>query len=207
VALRVLLVSDDPLSRGGLLMLLSGREDLEVVGMVASDEFGFDPSNGGAPQVVVWDVGEGSPDNLEKMREVNEAGLPVVAVVADEERAAAAREAGAQGLLFREADGERLAAAIHAATLGLVVVEEALLDVLRRPGSSSGLRLPEALTPRELEVLQLLAQGLSNKEIAQRLGTSEHTAKFHVNSILGKLGARSRTEAIVLAARAGIILL
>ena len=207
MVVRVLLVSEDPLSRGGLLMLLSGREDLEVGVMLASDEIGFDPGAGGAPQVVVWDVGEGSPGNLEKMRGVSEAGLPVVAVVADEEQAAAAREAGAQGLLFREADGDQLAAAIHAATLGLVVVEEALLDTLRRPGSSSGLRLPEALTPRELEVLQLLTEGLSNKEIAQRLGTSEHTAKFHVNSILGKLGARSRAEAIVLAARAGVILL
>jgi DNA-binding CsgD family transcriptional regulator len=79
-------------------------------------------------------------------------------------------------------------------------------DALRgAPGVSQ--ELPESLTPRELEVLQLLAQGLPNKQIAQRLGISDHTAKFHVNAILGKLGVQSRSEAIVQAVRMGLVLL
>ena len=105
-----------------------------------------------------------------------------------------------------EALGSRLAAALRALGSDLLVFDDALLPPLLRPRSAPQTQ-PEPLTPREIEVVQLLAQGLSNRRIAERLGISEHTAKFHVNSIVGKLGAQTRTDAAVRAARLGLVLL
>jgi DNA-binding NarL/FixJ family response regulator len=114
--------------------------------------------------------------------------------------------AGASGVLGRDADADRLAAAARAAAEDLLVVERALSEgALRiRPAAET---LVEPLTPRELEVLQLLGQGLSNRALAERLHISEHTAKFHVNAILGKLGAQSRAEAVAQGVRLGLLLL
>jgi DNA-binding NarL/FixJ family response regulator len=109
-----------------------------------------------------------------------------------------AREAlasGARGVVSRRTNGPRLSRALDAILEGLLVIDEDLAeDALRPPQRPLGAN--ETLTPRELEVLELLASGLSNKEIAERLGVSFHTVKFHVNSILGKLGASSRTEVV-----------
>jgi DNA-binding NarL/FixJ family response regulator len=124
--------------------------------------------------------------------------------------AASAWQAGAQGVLARDATAGQLAAAVAAAVEGMVVWDQRLAGELRRgPGLSPDEQAGpvEELTAREQEVLQLLAEGLPNKAIARRLGISEHTVKFHVNAILGKLGARSRTEAVVLATRLGLVLL
>jgi two-component system nitrate/nitrite response regulator NarL len=90
--------------------------------------------------------------------------------------------------------------------LGLLVVDDAFGEALVRPLPAAD-ALVEPLTPRETEVLQLLAEGLTNRRLGERLGISEHTAKFHVNAILGKLGARTRGEAIAQAARLGLLLL
>src|SRR5207249_1167480 len=104
----------------------------------------------------------------------------------------------------RDADGPQLAAALQAVAAGLTAFDaEVGAAVLRRRASAEP--PGEALTPREGEVLQLLSLGLSNKAIAARLGISDHTAKFHVNAILAKLGAGSRAEAIVRAARLGLV--
>jgi DNA-binding NarL/FixJ family response regulator len=109
-------------------------------------------------------------------------------------------------VLTRDTDAGRLIAALQAAALGLVVVDERLSEgALRRRSAAEP--LVDALTPREIEVLQLIGQGLSNRAIAQRLAISEHTAKFHVNAILGKLGAQTRAEAVAQGVRSGLLLL
>ncbi|HEX2642309.1 MAG TPA: response regulator transcription factor [Thermoanaerobaculia bacterium] len=203
--MRVLIVGEDPLARGGLALLLGGVPGLAVVGQVPPGvEGSFE-----AVHVVVWDLGAGSPAGLERLAGI--AGGPggaVLALAPDEETAGAALAAGAQGVLPREADARRLTAAVQAVAAGLVVVEEGFAALLlRSPEVPAPTNLPEPLTPRESEVLQLLAQGLSNPAIGERLGISEHTAKFHVNAILGKLGAQGRTDAVVRAARLGLILL
>jgi two-component system, NarL family, nitrate/nitrite response regulator NarL len=185
VAIRVLVVSDDPLARGGLTALLGERETVAVV----EDD----------PDVVVWDVSE-SADGITRTK------APLLAVLADESQAAEARAAGARGLLLRSASGEQLAAAAVAVANGLNVVDPVLAGTLFRTEAATDSPV-EDLTPREMEVLQLLAQGLTNKRIAERLHISDHTAKFHVNAILGKLGVQSRTEAIVQAARRGLVIL
>ncbi len=104
----------------------------------------------------------------------------------------------------------QLVAALEAAAAGLVVIHPAGVDSVAPPVAAASqplAELAEPLTPRENEVLQMLAGGLANKEIAARLAISEHTVKFHVASILGKLGAGSRTEAVALGIRRGIVLL
>jgi two-component system nitrate/nitrite response regulator NarL len=117
---------------------------------------------------------------------------------------------GARGVLLRDSEPQVLAAAIQALAQGLVVLAPELARLWPLESQSNDLEAEaplEPLTERELEVLQLLALGLSNKAIARRLEISEHTAKFHVASVLGKLGAQSRTEAVVRAAQLGLVML
>jgi DNA-binding NarL/FixJ family response regulator len=110
--------------------------------------------------------------------------------------------------LARETDADQLDLAVRAAEAGLVLLDLPLAATsLGQPAGVVTAATSEPLTPRELQVLQLVAQGLPNKGIARRLGISENTAKFHVASLTGKLGASSRTEAVTLAARRGLILL
>jgi DNA-binding NarL/FixJ family response regulator len=136
---------------------------------------------------------------------VEEHDLPVVALLAVESLAGMARAAGARGLLPRTSNARQIVAALHAVVQGLLVFDEMLLAAPSPVPAE--LDLVEPLSARELQVLRHLAEGLSNKEIARAIGVSEHTVKFHVNAILGKLGAQSRTEAVVKATRAGLILL
>jgi two-component system nitrate/nitrite response regulator NarL len=203
-ALRVLVVSADPLARGGLATLLAGQPGIAVAGEAAPDRGLTAAARRLDPDVAAWDAGSG--DAFEApLREVAAEGLPVVAVVSSGAQARPALAAGARGLVLRDAAADRLAAALAAVASGLWALDGALAPELVRSAASA--EPPEPLTPRELEVLGLLSEGLANKAIAARLGISEHTAKFHVNSILGKLGAESRSEAIVRAARLGLVVL
>jgi DNA-binding NarL/FixJ family response regulator len=203
-ALRVLVVSADPLSRSGLATLLAGQPGIAVAGEAAPDRALPAAARRLDPDVAAWDAGSG--DAFEApLREVSGAGLPVVAVVSSGAQARPALAAGARGLVLRDAAADRLAAALAAVARGLWALDGALAPDLVRPAASA--EPPEPLTPREVEVLGLLSEGLANKAIAARLGISEHTAKFHVNAILGKLGAESRSEAIVRAARLGLVVL
>jgi len=107
------------------------------------------------------------------------------------------------GILPGDASSEQITQAVKSVALGLMVFDGALIQP--PPPGSNDAELREALTPRETEVLNLLADGLGNREIAGRLDISEHTIKFHIRSILGKLGASSRTEAVSLGLRSGLI--
>ncbi|MFL6290248.1 MAG: response regulator transcription factor [Thermoanaerobaculia bacterium] len=195
---RVLIVGEDPLARGGLGILLSGEPGIEVVGQVSPHE-AAGAMESFFPQMVIWDLGV-NPRGVERFVQ----GAEVLVLVPDAELASEALRAGARGVLLRESGVRRLAAAVQAVAAGLIVLESTF-DLLRQPTASP--ELAEPLTPREVEVLQLLAEGLSNPRIGERLGISEHTAKFHVNAILGKLGAQGRTDAVMRAARLGLILL
>lgn len=200
--MRVLLVGDDPLARSGLATLLAGRE-LEVVGQLAGGKAALLRSY--VADVIAWDLGPaGAADALERLADVE--GAPVLALIAHEAQAPLALAAGARGAVLRDARPDRLEAALRAVAAGLVVLDEAAAETALRPRPVES-PLADALTPREREVLQLLSQGLSNKLIAARLGISEHTAKFHVNAIFGKLSATTRTEAVARAARLGLVVL
>jgi DNA-binding NarL/FixJ family response regulator len=204
--LRILIVADDPLARAGLATLLADHPGWSVVGRIAVDADLPAALEVYSPDVGVWDLGWNPAQTVERLAAAR-GMVPIVALLPDETHAAVAWTAGAQGLLLRDADAERLAAAVTAVAHGLTAFDPALVAALAPVREQSPLPPLEALTPRELEVLRLLAEGLSNKAIARRLGISEHTVKFHTNAILGKLGAQSRTEAVVRATRLGLILL
>ena len=159
------------------------------------------------PDVIVWDLGWDPTAALENLTELDSGSPPVLALLPDSSFAEEAWLGGARGLLLRDADPLTIVAALRAVAQGLVTTDRDM-EALLAPNRGQPPTEPLAsLTPRELEVLQLLAEGLTNKEISYRLGISEHTVKFHVNSILGKLEAQSRTEAVTQAMRLGLILL
>jgi DNA-binding NarL/FixJ family response regulator len=213
--LRVLIVADDPLARSGVATLLAAQPGYTVTGQVPSDADLVATFEVYRPDVVLWDLGWDptlAPStelrtNLEQWADLEQAGPPVVVLLPDEAQAAEAWAAGARGLLLREVTAERLVATLSAVAQGLMVLDPTLADALQPSRDLVPTHLEEELTPRELEVLRLLAEGLSNRAIAYQLGISEHTVKFHVNAIMGKLGAQSRTEAAVRATRLGLILL
>lgn len=184
-ALRVVLAGSNPLVRAGLLTILSPFEDLDLA------------EAGDADAVLVA---------LESAEEMPRGGAPVLVLARDRDVAADALARGARGALLRTAEPRRIRAALHAVADGLVAIDDDIADAVL-PHARAAVDLIEPLTARELEVLHLLSAGLTNKEIAARLGISDHTVKFHVNGILGKLGVDSRTEAVVQAARLGIVTL
>jgi len=199
-------VGSDPLARSGLSSLLAGQAGVEVVAQAgAGEDVSLSVSRNRA-DVALWDLGADS-EAAERQGSIETWHVPVLALAVDEPAAANALAAGAHGALFRDADGPMLSAALQAVLLGMVVLDPALASSASRPRPRLSGPGSEPLTAREVEVLQLLSQGLSNKAVADRLGISEHTAKFHVNSILAKLGAQTRTEAVVQAVRLGLVLL
>jgi DNA-binding NarL/FixJ family response regulator len=206
-SLRLLIIAADPLARAGLAALLSQQANLTVVGQVAPDAELVAQTRTYQPDVVLWDLGWNSSAAVERLTTFTELGLPVLALLSHDAPAPDFWAAGVRGLLPREADGAHLAAALAALAQGLLVIDPSFTPLLPMPGASVEARPVETLTGREHEVLQALAEGLSNKQIARQLAISEHTVKFHINAILGKLGAQSRTEAVVRATRAGLILL
>lgn len=209
---RLLLVADDPLARAGLATLLADQPGWQVVGQYASRQDLDGAVAALDPDVVLWDLGWQPQEGLEHLADFNrgvapEAAVPVVALLPGPEWASSAWQVGVHSLLPRNVDVQTLVAALAAARQGLWVLAPGLAPSLPfRPGGPSDEEL-EPLTPRELEVLQLMAEGLANKAIARELQISEHTVKFHVNAILSKLGVQSRTEAVVRATRAGLIFL
>ena len=181
--------------RAGLRTLVEQMPGCEVAGSAGSDTLA-ERALELHPDVVLWHVApeEDAAATLQDMRH-----QPVVLLTA-----ASALEmirAGARGVLPPHASEAQIAAALHAAAADLVILtpESITNPVAAHPASG--------LTARETEVLRMIAEGLANKEIAYRLGISEHTVKFHVSALLGKLGAGSRAEAIGLGIRQGAIML
>ena len=196
----------DQLARAGLTALLDQQPDCVVVGQVSVYEEVRTGLGVSQPDVVLWELGWDPAVALEHLAGFPEDAPPIVALLSDDSHAADAWAAGARGVVMRDTDAERLTAALRAVGEGFGVLDLTLSAAVMPLRSVPAGDSPD-LTPRELEALRLLADGLPNKAIASRLGISEHTVKFHVNSILGKLSAQSRTEAVTIAARLGLILL
>jgi DNA-binding NarL/FixJ family response regulator len=210
--IRVFIVAASPLARAGLENFLVARE-VEVVGSTATIEILADQLSDAAPDIVLIDSSGEPLDPM--MGSILASGLAsdvAVVVLADGMTAAASADAlraGIRAALPGDISPEQLVSALQAVASGLLVLHPSHADEGLGAGSSPTRaldELAESLTSRELEVLQMLAAGLSNKEIAARLNISEHTVKFHVASILGKLGAASRAEAVSLGIRHGLVL-
>jgi DNA-binding NarL/FixJ family response regulator len=208
--LRVLIVSANPLARGGLAALLEGMPRVKIV---ASGSVAEGASLAGQlqPDVVLLDAGDGELEELDSIARLASAqpGLPIVALASDQGALAQALAFGASALLPAAVDPQTLAAALLASAHGLATIPRQELAMLlpQEERIDPAVKAPtESLTRRELEVLQLMARGLTNRQIARRLEISEHTVKFHAGAVLGKLNARSRTEAVARAIGVGWIL-
>jgi DNA-binding NarL/FixJ family response regulator len=202
--LRVLVVAEDPLVRSGLTLLLAREAD--VVGQIAPRDDVQSAVRAERAAVLLWDLGADPRNVSDRIGDVAHMPVPVLTLVPSEASAGEAIAAGAAGVLLRGVDAQALGAALRAIARGLLVLDPTLATLI--PSRDRGAeRLSEELTAREIDVLQQLAAGLPNKIIASRLGISEHTVKFHVNAIMSKLGVESRTEAVVRAARLGLVIL
>jgi DNA-binding NarL/FixJ family response regulator len=211
--IRVFIVAASPLARAGLENLLAAR-DVQVVASSVSLEALAEMLADAAPDVVLIDAsGEPFEAALEWIVASGLAADVSVVALGDGVTAASSAEAlraGVRAALPGDISLDQLVAALQAVAGGLLVVHPSHMSeaLPARSAPSRALdELAESLTRRELEVLQMLAAGLSNKEIASRLNISDHTVKFHVASILGKLGAGTRTEAVSLGIRRGLVLL
>ncbi|XWX04210.1 response regulator transcription factor [Aggregatilineales bacterium SYSU G02658] len=198
--LRVMIVADDLLVRTGLAALLESQADVRLVGQAHPARFA-DDAEMFQPDVVVWDLGWQSTTPLS----ASHFNWPLLLLVGRVERLRLPlSDATAFALLPRDSAPPSLLLALQALAQGLTVIAPSLLPLLINASAPSA-SVTEALTPREHEVLQLLAQGMTNKAIAHRLSITEHTVKFHVNAIMGKLDAQSRTDAVIRATRAGLV--
>lgn len=208
--LRVTLIGEDPLARAGLAALLAGQEQCAVIDQLESTPAQLNLIEPDAQDVLLWDLGWDAESGLAALADLGEPGAPVLALAPGDDAGEAARaawQAGAQGVLLRTVNLPMLLAGLRAVAAGLTVWDPALAEQILPDTRDAGDLPVDPLTPRETEVLQLLAQGLPNKEIARRLVVSDHTVKFHVNAILTKFQAQSRTEAVVRATRAGLVVL
>jgi len=213
--LRVLVASSRPLTAAGLEELLRAQPDTEVI-VSSSDGMQLESIvRDTDPDVLILDVDGDESENGHSLDVLSRiAGeVPTIALIDGPSSLWLARAAlaGVRGFLPHGVQGDELESTLRAVVSGLVVLSPEFSEVMLARSihiDSDELESPvESLTPRELEVLEMLAEGLLNKEIADRLHISEHTVKFHVSSIIGKLGASNRTEAVTWGLRRGLLFL
>jgi DNA-binding NarL/FixJ family response regulator len=190
--IRVAVLSDDTLLTSALSSLLKQEGEVEVTQLDTAD-------------VALWDPGADLEIHHLKLEQLAAINAPTLALVPDKAQASMALEAGARGVMLRDKVGPHLLSALRAVRGGLTVLDTSMADNLVQRPNYGMPALAEPLTGREHEVVQLLAEGLSNKQIAKRLTISEHTAKFHIGRILDKLDSDTRTEAVVRAVRYGLV--
>ncbi|SEI73579.1 two component transcriptional regulator, LuxR family [Deinococcus reticulitermitis] len=203
---RVLLVDDHAVVRQGLRLFLGLDEQIEVVGEAANGEEALAQAEELRPAVVVMDLMMPVMDGIAATRELRRRlpGTEVIALTStlEEHKVNGAIEAGAISYMLKDASSDALAEAIHAAARGEVRLHPEAARRLVRDFRSGEMR--ETLTPKETVVLQLLARGQSNRDIAQDQGVSEATVKTHVSRLLSKLGLESRTQAALYALKHGV---
>ena len=219
MSVRVLVVDDQRVVRDGLALLLRVAPDVDLVGTAENGQVALDRLDELTPDVVLMDLRMPVLDGVEATRRIR-AGHPAVQVIvlttyADDESVFAALRAGARGYLTKDADADEIVRAVQRVHAGEAMldtsVQARLLDALgpgvaasAPPAPAVPAALPDDLTPREAEVLALIAEGLSNTEIARRLVVSEATVKTHVNRLFAKTGVRDRAQAVRYAYRHGL---
>lgn len=206
--IRIIVTDDHPVVRDGLVAILSTQPDFAVVGDAASGQETLDLVREARPDIVLLDLEMPEMDGVETLRQLQrlapEARVIIFTAFDTDERILSAVRAGAQGYLLKGAPRNDIFRAIRVVYQGGSLLEPMIAQKLLRQVSQES--PPDmVLTPRELDVLRLLARGLQNKEIAIELGITGRTTKFHVGSLLRKLGAGNRTEAVAVAAQRGLI--
>lgn len=210
-AVRVLIVSDNLLARAGLAALLADRPECLIVGQTSSGDSLLIDLELYQPDLALIDMGWNLAQNQRTLELLARADLPALALVSEDHDTATLLRGlnvlASYGLLLNQTDPDLLVQALQMISAGLIVLDPAFSAVLALPPLPVPDHPQEELTTREIEVLRLLAQGMTNKAIAHHLGITDHTVKFHVNAIMGKLDAQSRTDAVVRATRSGLLLL
>jgi DNA-binding NarL/FixJ family response regulator len=209
--IRVLIAAASAVVRAGLEALLGASPDCAVIGSTREVAQLVAEVDRLQPEVVLVALDGGEDDLLSELA-ARADSAPAVVLLAPEATALApeALRTGVRAVLGADAAAPEILAAVQAVAAGLTVLHPEVLEGLLSslpPPAIRPLPATQTLTPRELEVLAMLAEGLGNKIIARRLAISEHTVKFHLGSIFGKLGVSSRTEAVTLGARQGLIML
>ena len=209
---RVFLVDDHRVVRSGVSAYLAMVEDIDVVGEASDGQQALDriavlEPSGELPDVVLMDLVMPGMDGITATRRIK-ARWPAVEVVAvtsfvEESKVRGALEAGAAGYLLKDADADEVAAAIRAAVSGRMHLDPAVARILA-DSTRAPQRTGESLTRRQRQVLTLIAEGASNRQIAETLVVSERTARTHVSDILARLGLASRTQAALWAVHEGI---
>jgi DNA-binding NarL/FixJ family response regulator len=215
VPIRVAIADDHPVVREGLAAMLETQPDLEVVGQAETGPEAVAVAASREPDVLLLDLEMPELDGVGVLRRLREAGSRTRAIIFTvfdtDERIIAAVEAGAAGYLLKGAPRAEVFAAVRTVAAGgsllAPVAASAVLRRVRGETAAPATAVAPALTPREQSVLEQLARGLGNKQIAAALGISERTVKFHVSSLFAKLGAANRTDAVARAAQAGLITL
>jgi DNA-binding NarL/FixJ family response regulator len=211
IPIRILVADDHPIVRDGLVAVLSTQPDFEVVGEAADGRQVVEQALAFQPDVILLDLEMPEADGVQALEQLRKLGQSVRAVVFTafdtDERILSALRAGAKGYLLKGAPREELFNAVRVVHAGGSLLQPVVASRLLERFSEAVplMAAPEQLTPRELEVLAWVAQGHPNKEIAERLAISQRTVKLHVSSIMGKLGAANRTEAVALAVQHGLI--
>jgi DNA-binding NarL/FixJ family response regulator len=210
----VVLVDDQELMRVGFRMVLGAQEDMEIVGEAGDGRAAIELADQLRPDVVLMDVRMPILDGVEATRVITEKGTSKVLVMTTfdlDEYALSALRNGASGFLLKDTPPAQLVSALRSVASGDAVVSPSvtrrLLDRFLGPGGGEprDAAILDALTEREREVLVLIAQGLSNTEIARKLFLSEATVKTHVGRVLAKLELRDRVQAVVLAYETGLV--
>ena len=204
--IRVLIVDDHAVVRTGLRVFLDLQPDIEVVGEAADGSEGVAMARRLEPDVILMDLLMPNMDGITAIGRVKaerpETEIVTMTSFIEEDKVTAALEAGASGYVLKDAEAEEVAAAVRAAFAGEVHLDPAVARLLAqrmRQRKSPEEQLTEPLTDREKDVIRLLGQGLSNKEIGAALFITERTARTYVSNILGKLGLQSRTQAALYA--------
>ena len=218
MTLRVLLADDDALLRMGVAVVLGSVPDIDVVGEAADGVRVVELCRALIPDVVLMDVRMPGFDGIEATSRIVAAGLPsrvlVLTGFRDDDYVWRALRAGASGFLLKRASPERLIDAVRTVAEGDTLLDPSvtrlLVEHFLAHGEPPGAASPERsrlvrLTSREVQVLRLVAGGLSNEAIAEMLGIAESTTKTHVKRILQKIDARDRAQAVIFAYRAGLV--
>lgn len=212
--IRIIVADDHPVVRDGLVAILSTQNDFEIVAEANNGDDLIHKARQYTPDVILTDLEMPKIDGVEAIRQIHnylpDTQFIVFTAFDTDERIVSAVKAGAKGYLLKGAPRDEIFRAVRVVSTGGSLLEpevasKLLQHITSQNDKTANDALPEPLTEREQEVLEHLAQGKKNKEIATDLFITERTVKFYVSAILGKLGASNRTEAVSIAAQKGLV--